>query len=76
MIRWTLAEYAGHRGLTRSRIAKITGLSEASVSRIWRNLQQPRPHTLGALCGGLGCSPGDLLRYAGKTSPARAPAGD
>ena len=72
MIRWTLAEYAGHKGLTRSRIARTSGLSEASVSRIWRNLQEPRPHTLNALCGALACDPGDLLRHVGDSSPAPA----
>lgn len=60
-LRWRLAEIAERQGKNQRTLAQLTGLTEPTVSRCWRNEHKPRAMTIEKFCVALGVEPGALL---------------
>jgi transcriptional regulator with XRE-family HTH domain len=65
------------RGLTLEAVAYLSGIDEATLSRIERGRQRPKPETIVAIARALGTRPRQLAaRLAEPAEPAPEPAWD
>ncbi len=67
MLRWKLFEMMGQRRITNRRLAQLTGLHEATISRLKNaeTVDRIDSQTLVALCKALECTPNDLIHIEG-----------
>lgn len=64
MIVFTLDAVMADRKISGKELAGCIGLSQQNLSRIKAGRSKAvRFRTLDALCGALGCQPGDLMKY-------------
>lgn len=65
MMQPVLEETLAKAGMTADALAEASGLSPEAVRRLCSgNYASIKVSTLGAVCGALGCQPGDVLRWA------------
>lgn len=65
MMQPVLEETLAKAGMTADALAEASGLSPEAVRRLRSgDYASVRVSTLGAVCGALGCQPGDVLRWA------------
>ena len=65
MMKPVLEETLAKAGMTASSLAEASGLSPEAARRLCSgNYANVRVSTLDAVCGALGCQPGDVLRWA------------
>ena len=65
MMQPVLEETLAEAGMTADALAEASGLSPEAVRRLcYGDYASIKVSTLGAVCGALGCQPGDVLRWA------------
>lgn len=63
MIEWRFKVLQAEMGVNNAELGELIGVTAGTVTRYRRHMPQMTDEMLNAICRGLQCQPGDLMKY-------------